>query len=177
MNVSQDKPSIRSVGQADFASEVLQSGKRVLAVFMALWTRLCQVLEATLNEMVPACDGGVGVVKIHPDDNLCRTPLIRIGTLMRASRKPQPLFVPIASFEFESFVVTVRRFARHQRPPTGIVLSRGTTGFHPVALSSRHSGLRSQSYGRPAQRVRLRNETKRPMLVASVASELASFLP
>ena len=35
MNVSQDKPSIRFVGQADFASEVLQSGKPVLAVFTA----------------------------------------------------------------------------------------------------------------------------------------------
>jgi len=124
MNASQDKPSIRFVGQADFASEVLQSGKRVLAVFMALWTRLCQVLEATLNEMVPACDGG-GVVKIHPDDNLGRTPLIRFRTLEHDPRRPQRLFVPIASFDFESFVVTVRRFGRQQRPPTGIVLSRG----------------------------------------------------
>jgi thioredoxin-like negative regulator of GroEL len=53
MNVSLDKPSIRFVGQADFASEVLQSGKPVLAMFMVPWNRACQVLEATLNEMVP----------------------------------------------------------------------------------------------------------------------------
>jgi hypothetical protein len=33
MNVSQDKPSIRFVGQADFVSEALQSDKPVLAVF------------------------------------------------------------------------------------------------------------------------------------------------
>jgi thioredoxin 1 len=68
MNVSQDKPSIRFVGQADFASEVLQSGKPVLAVFTAPWSRPCQVLEATLNEVVPACDGRVEVVKINADD-------------------------------------------------------------------------------------------------------------
>ena len=71
MNVSQDKPSIRFVGQADFASEVLQSGKPVLAVFIAPWSRPCQVLEATLNEVVTACDGRVEleIVKINADDN------------------------------------------------------------------------------------------------------------
>ncbi len=63
MSVSQDKPTIRFVGQADFASEVLQSGKPVLAVFTAPWSRPCQVLEATLNEVVPACNGRVEVVK------------------------------------------------------------------------------------------------------------------
>ena len=68
MNVSQNKPSVSFVGQADFALLALLSGKRVLAVFMALWTRLCQVLEATLNEVVPACSGRVEVVKINADD-------------------------------------------------------------------------------------------------------------
>jgi thioredoxin 1 len=76
MNVSQDKPSIRFVSQADFVSEVLQSGKSVLAVFTAPWSRPRQVLEATLNEVVPACDGRVQVVKINADDNPGRTPLI-----------------------------------------------------------------------------------------------------
>ena len=68
MNVSQQESSIRFVGQADFASEVLQAGKPVLAVFTAPWSRPCQVLEATLNEVVPACDGRVEVVKINADD-------------------------------------------------------------------------------------------------------------
>ncbi len=68
MNVSQSKPTIRFVGQADFASEVLHSGKPVLAVFIAPWSRPCQVLEATLNEVVPACEGRVEVVKINTDD-------------------------------------------------------------------------------------------------------------
>ncbi len=56
MNVSQDKPSIRFVGQADFASEVLQSGKPVLAVFIAPWSRPCQVFpkETAAADTKPA---------------------------------------------------------------------------------------------------------------------------
>ena len=76
MNVSQDKPSIRSIGQAEFGSEALQSGKPVLAVFTAPWSRPCQVLEATLNEVVPACDRRVEVVTTRADDNPGRTLLI-----------------------------------------------------------------------------------------------------
>ncbi len=76
MNVSQQNPSIRFVGQADFSSEVLQSDKPVLAVFTAPWSRLCQVLEATLNEVAPACEGRVQVVKSRADDNPGRTLLV-----------------------------------------------------------------------------------------------------
>lgn len=68
MNMSQNKPSIRFVGQADFVSETLKSGKPVLAVFMAPWSRPCQVLETTLNEVETACEGRVEVVKINADD-------------------------------------------------------------------------------------------------------------
>jgi thioredoxin 1 len=68
MNSSPSKLSIKLIGQADFASAVLQSGKPVLAVFTAAWSRPCQVLEATLNEVVPACEGRVEVVKINADD-------------------------------------------------------------------------------------------------------------
>lgn len=70
MNVNQDKSGIRFIGQADFATEVLESAKPVLAVFLAPWSRPCQVLEATLNEVVPACDGRAEVVKINADDQL-----------------------------------------------------------------------------------------------------------
>ncbi len=76
MNVSQQNPSIRFVGQADFSSEVLQSDKPGLAVFTAPWSRLCQVLEATLKDVVPACDSRVEVVKTLADDNPGRTLLI-----------------------------------------------------------------------------------------------------
>ena len=68
MNMSQNKPSIRFIGQADFGSEILQSGKPVLAVFVAPWSRPCQVLEATLNDLETACEGRVEVVKINADD-------------------------------------------------------------------------------------------------------------
>jgi thioredoxin 1 len=68
MKVDQDKPSIRFVGQTDFALEVLQADKPVLAVFIAPWSRACQVLEVTLNDVLPACDGRVQVVKVNADD-------------------------------------------------------------------------------------------------------------
>jgi len=41
-------------------------------------------------------------------------------TLTRATRKPQRSFVPIASFEFESFEVRVRRVTRHKPLPIGV---------------------------------------------------------
>jgi thioredoxin 1 len=68
MNASQSKTSFRFIGDAEFASEVLQSSKPVLVVFWAPWSRPCQALEATLKEVVPACEGQVEVVKINADD-------------------------------------------------------------------------------------------------------------
>lgn len=66
--MTEAKLNLRIVGQADFASAILQSGKPVLAVFIAPWSRPCQVLEATLKEVVSACEGRVEVVKINADD-------------------------------------------------------------------------------------------------------------
>ncbi len=75
MNMIQNKPNLRAVTQGEFASAVLQSGKPVLVVFFATWSRPCQVLEATLNEVVTACDGQAAFLKInaddHPDLSLC----------------------------------------------------------------------------------------------------------
>ncbi len=75
MNMSQNKPNLRTVIQPEFASAVLQSSKPVLVVFFATWSRPCQVLEATLNEIVTACDGQAEFIKInaddHPDLSLC----------------------------------------------------------------------------------------------------------
>ena len=68
MNMIQNISNLRTVGQADFASAVLQSSKPVLAVFLAPWSRPCQVLEATLNEVVTTCDGQAEFVKINADD-------------------------------------------------------------------------------------------------------------
>ena len=41
-------------------------------------------------------------------------------TLIRVTRKPQRLFVPITPFEFESFEVRVRRATRHRLLPIGV---------------------------------------------------------
>ncbi len=68
MNKTQNSPNVRTVTQAEFASAVLQSSKPVLVVFLAPWSRPCQVLEATLNDVLPACDGRVEIVKINADD-------------------------------------------------------------------------------------------------------------
>ena len=137
-------------------------------------------------------------------------------TLIRATTKPRRSFVPVASFEFESFEVRVRRITRHKplpmesfrrmnihRPsrqfktmpqadravqrakiflPSPSLQGHGLMCLHlgarpvnhPAALSSRHSGLRSQSYEHPVRRVRLRNETKRRMLVASARLQPAA---
>ena len=37
MNATQDKPGIRFIGQSDFASEILPSGKPALSVFAAAY--------------------------------------------------------------------------------------------------------------------------------------------
>lgn len=75
MNMTQNQPNLRAVSQVDFASAVLQSSKPVLVVFFATWSRPCQVMEATLNEVATACDGQAEFVKInaddHPDLSLC----------------------------------------------------------------------------------------------------------
>jgi thioredoxin 1 len=68
MNADQSKTSFRVIGDAEFASEVLQSSKPVLVVFWAPWSRPCLVLEATLSEVQTACAGRVEVVKINADD-------------------------------------------------------------------------------------------------------------
>ena len=45
-------------------------------------------------------------------------------TQTRATKKTQPLFVPIASFEFESFNLPVRRVKSHGLLPIGAVLRK-----------------------------------------------------
>jgi thioredoxin 1 len=68
MNADQSKTSFRFIGDADFASKVLQSSTPVLVAFWAPWSRPCQVMEATLNEVEAACAGRVEIVKINADD-------------------------------------------------------------------------------------------------------------
>ncbi len=62
--MSQSKPRIEFVGEADFASEVLQSGRPVLAVFWAPWSRPCRILDPILEEVASSCGGRVKVVRV-----------------------------------------------------------------------------------------------------------------
>ena len=48
--------------------------------------------------------------------------------LTRATTKPRPSFVPVASFEFESFEVRMRRMTRHKPLPIGV--SFGSRNIH-----------------------------------------------
>jgi thioredoxin 1 len=57
------------VGEATFEAEVLKVSLPVLVAFYAPWSRPCQVLEATLEEVAKACVGRVKVVKVNADDN------------------------------------------------------------------------------------------------------------
>jgi len=50
-------------------------------------------------------------------------------TLIRATRKPQRSIVPIASFEFESFELHVRRVAGHRPLPVGVAFRK--LDIHP----------------------------------------------
>lgn len=67
MDENQNHPPILEVGEANFELEVLQAGQPVLAVFLAPWSRPCQVLGGVLVEVARA--GRVKVVRINADDN------------------------------------------------------------------------------------------------------------
>ncbi len=124
MKVRQNKQWIRFPGPGCLASGFPQLRKRARAALVVRWTRLTQALERTLNEMAAASEGRVDILKSHANGNSGRSPFVRIGTTTRASRKAQPLFVPVSSFEFESFSVTVRRFECHERPQSGNFLRK-----------------------------------------------------
>jgi thioredoxin 1 len=56
------------IGEKDFKSEVLMSERPVLVVFVAPWSRPCQILRPILDEVAAACAESVKVVKIIADE-------------------------------------------------------------------------------------------------------------
>jgi thioredoxin 1 len=68
--MNDDKTQIVEIGEANFYSEVLQSKRPVLVVFLAPWSRPCQILRPVLDEVVTACAGSVKVAWVNADDNL-----------------------------------------------------------------------------------------------------------
>lgn len=69
MNATQSKTDIRCVSEANFDSEVSQSGQPVLALFWAPWSRPCQVIEAVLAGVEADCAGSVKILKVNADDH------------------------------------------------------------------------------------------------------------
>lgn len=127
MKVRQNRQWIRFPGPGCLAPGFPQLlCERARAALIARWTRLTEALERTLNEMAAASEGRMDILKSYANGNSGRSPLVRIGTTTRASRKAQPLFVPVSSFEFESFSVAVRRFECHERPQSEKFLSKST---------------------------------------------------
>ncbi len=58
-----------TVGENNFADEVLRSKIPVLAAFLAPWSRPCQIIRPALNAAVSACAGQVKFVEIDADDH------------------------------------------------------------------------------------------------------------
>jgi len=69
MNSKENEVRIVEIDEANFYSEVLQSNQPVLVVFLAPWSRPCQVLRPVLDEVVSACAGSVKVAWVNADDN------------------------------------------------------------------------------------------------------------
>ena len=68
MNANHSCDAIVEIGGADFEREVLQSKLPVLVVFLAPWSRPCQVLSEKLAEVAAACVGMARLVKVNADD-------------------------------------------------------------------------------------------------------------
>jgi len=69
MNLNHKDTNLRSLGEADFESEVLHSKSAVLVAFWAPWSRPCHIIDPVLLDVARSCAGKVGVVKVNADDN------------------------------------------------------------------------------------------------------------
>ena len=69
MNPTHTNPSLRSVGEANFQSQVLHSENPVLVAFWAPWSKPCHVIDPVLLEVARTCTGKIEVVKVNADDN------------------------------------------------------------------------------------------------------------
>jgi thioredoxin 1 len=57
------------VGDADFASQVLEAGVPVLVDFWAEWCGPCKAIAPLLDDLAKTYDGKVKVVKVNIDEN------------------------------------------------------------------------------------------------------------
>jgi thioredoxin 1 len=69
MNLTHTNSSLRFIGEANFASHVLQSRSAVLVAFWAPWSKPCHVIDPVLLEVAQTCAGKIEVVKVNADDH------------------------------------------------------------------------------------------------------------
>jgi thioredoxin-like negative regulator of GroEL len=57
------------IGELNLKLEVLESGRPVLAAFLAPWIRLCQVIRPVLDEVLDTHAGRMEFVKVKHEKN------------------------------------------------------------------------------------------------------------
>ncbi|MDX1997005.1 MAG: thioredoxin [Thermoanaerobaculia bacterium] len=62
-------PKITTVGDDNFAAEVLSSSTPVLVDFWAEWCMPCRQVAPTLDQLADEFDGKVRIAKLNVDDN------------------------------------------------------------------------------------------------------------
>lgn len=69
MDANPDNRPAAEISEKNFEAEVLHSTQPVMVVFVAPWSRPCQVLESVLDEVVAGGAATVKLIKINADDN------------------------------------------------------------------------------------------------------------
>jgi thioredoxin 1 len=64
-----DQAATTLVDEANFESLVLNSKLPSLVAFYTPWSRPCQILNSSLDEVIPACAGRAQVVRVNADDH------------------------------------------------------------------------------------------------------------
>jgi thioredoxin 1 len=69
MNLNSSQMPAEPFDEIRFEAEVLRSKLPVLVAFYAPWSRPCQIILSSLDEVVAACSGWAKVMRINADDN------------------------------------------------------------------------------------------------------------
>jgi thioredoxin 1 len=61
--------NVKSIGDGDFSTEVLQSDKPVLVDFWATWCAPCRAIAPAIEDLARQYEGKVKFAKLNTDDN------------------------------------------------------------------------------------------------------------